>query len=109
MGPYLHNGSDAHSYLFLLLQLWASRLKRYIGANGFEFRKVQPLSLDVLWQLLSRGRDWSSGFEWGSNFVQCLILLWWMTSCTVGIPRSLWIISLVTYRGASTVALDILD
>jgi len=33
----------------------------------------------------------------------------WMTSCTVGIPRSLWIISLVTYHGASIVAVNILD
>ena len=33
----------------------------------------------------------------------------WMTSCTVGIPRSSWILALVTYHGASTVALSILD
>ena len=55
---------------------------------------------------LSRGRGWSSGFEWDSSFVRCLILLARMISCTVGIPRSLWIISLVTCRGASTVALS---
>ena len=60
-------------------------------------------------RMTSCGRGWSSGFEWDSNFVRCLILLSWMTSCTVGIPRSLWIISLVRYRGASTFALNILD
>jgi len=32
-----------------------------------------------------------------------------MTSYTVGIPRSSWIIALVTYHGASTVARSILD
>jgi hypothetical protein len=48
-------------------------------------------------------------WECDSKFVRCLILLAWTTSCTVGIPRSLWIISLVTYRGASTVALNIFD
>ena len=58
---------------------------------------------------LSRGRVWSNGFESDSNFVRCLILLTWMTLCTVGIPRSLWIMSLVTYLGASTVALNVLD
>ena len=58
---------------------------------------------------LSCGSSWSSGLKWESDFVRCLILLSWMTSCTVGIPRSLWIMSLVTYRGASTVALNILD
>ena len=58
---------------------------------------------------LSRGRSWSNGLEWDSSFLQCLIFLSWMTSCTVGIPRSLWIISLVTYYGASRVALNILD
>ena len=60
-------------------------------------------------RMTSRGRSRSSGFEWDSNFVRCLILLSWMTSCTAGIPRSLWIISLVKYRGASTIALNILD
>ena len=55
---------------------------------------------------LCRGRSWSSRFEWGYNFVRCLILLSWMTSCAVGIPRSSWIISLLIYHGASTVALD---
>ena len=58
---------------------------------------------------LSPERGWSNGFEWNSNFVRCLMLLSWMTSCTIGIPRSLWIVSLVTYRGASTFALNILD
>ena len=32
-----------------------------------------------------------------------------MTSCTTGIPRSSWIIALVTYHGASTIARSILD
>ena len=58
---------------------------------------------------LSRGRSCSSGFEWDSSFVRCLILLTWMTSCTVGIPRSLRIVSLVTYYGTSTIARNILD
>jgi hypothetical protein len=57
----------------------------------------------------SRGRCWSSGFGCEVSFVRCLLLLSWMISCTVGIPRSLWIISLVTYHGASTIALSILD
>jgi len=57
----------------------------------------------------SCGRGWSNRFEWDSILVSCLILLSWMTSCTVGIPMSLWIISLVKYHGASTVALNILD
>ena len=48
-------------------------------------------------------------FEWDSVLVRCLILLSWMSSCTVGIPTSLWIISLVTDHGASTVVLNILD
>ena len=60
--------------------------------------------LCILRMTLSRVRGWGSGFEWDCNFVRCLIRLSWMTSCTVGIPRSLWIMSLVTYRGASTIA-----
>jgi len=32
-----------------------------------------------------------------------------MNSCTGGIPRSSWIIALVTYHAASTVACSILD
>jgi len=58
---------------------------------------------------LSRGRSWSNEFEWDSNFVRCFIPLSWMTSFTVGIPRSLWIVSLVTYHGSSTIVLNILD
>ena len=58
---------------------------------------------------LSRGRGWSNGLECDSKLVWCLILLSWMTSCTVGIPRSLWIMSLVTYHRASTVAVNIFD
>ena len=58
---------------------------------------------------LSRGRGCSNGLECDSNFVRCLILLSWMTSCTVGIPRSLWIISSVTYHRVSTIALNIID
>jgi len=58
---------------------------------------------------LSHGRGRSNGLECDSKFVRCLVLLSWMTSCTVGIPRSLWIISLVTYYGASTIALNIFD
>jgi hypothetical protein len=50
----------------------------------------------------SLGRCWSGGFGCEASFVRCLILLSWMTACTVGILRSLWIISLVTYHGAST-------
>jgi len=57
----------------------------------------------------SRWGGWSNGFEWDYILVRCLILLSWMNSFTVGIPRSLWIISLVTYQGASAVALNILD
>jgi hypothetical protein len=60
-------------------------------------------------RVTSRGRCWSNGFEWDSNFIRCLMLLSWMTPCTVGIPRSVWIISLVTYRGAATVVRNILD
>ena len=56
---------------------------------------------------LPRGRGWSNGLECDSKFVRCLILLSWMTSCTAGIPRTLWIIWLVTYRGTSTIALNI--
>jgi hypothetical protein len=57
----------------------------------------------------SRGRGWRSGFGCKASFVRCLILLSWMTSFTVGIPRSLWIIALVTYHGASKIAVSILD
>ena len=57
--------------------------------------------------VLSRGRGWNNKFD--SILLRCLILLPWMISCTVGIPRSLWIISLVTYHEASTIALNILD
>ena len=53
---------------------------------------------------LSRGRCRSNGLECDSKFVRCLILLSWMTSCTVRIRKSLWIISLVTYHGASKIA-----
>ena len=58
---------------------------------------------------LSRGMGWSSGFEWVSGLIRCLTLLAWMTSCTVGIPRSSWIIAMVTCRGASTISRSILD
>jgi len=58
---------------------------------------------------LSRGRGWSSGLECDSKFVRCLILPSLMTSCTVGIPRYLGVTSLVTYHGASTIALNIFD
>ena len=53
---------------------------------------------------LSRGMGWSRGFECASGFIRCLIVLAWMTSCTAGIPRSSWIIALVTYHRATTVA-----
>ena len=58
---------------------------------------------------LSRGSGWRSGFECDSSYLRCLIRLSWMTSCTVGMPRSLWIIALVTYQGASTISLSILE
>jgi hypothetical protein len=61
-----------------------------------------------VWDCLVRG-GWSNGFRWDYKFVRCLIRLAWMMSCTVGILRSAWIISVVTYRGASTVARNILD
>jgi len=55
--------------------------------------------------------EWGGGrgFEWISSFIRHLTLLAWMTSSTVGIPRSSWTIALVTYHGASTVARCILD
>jgi hypothetical protein len=59
--------------------------------------------------ITSHGRGWSNGLECDSKFVQCLKLVLWMTSCTAEIPRSLWIISLVTYCGALTIALNIFD
>ena len=59
--------------------------------------------------MLSRGRSCSNALECDSKFVRCLILLSWMTSCTGGIPRSLWIISLFTHHEASTMALNIFD
>jgi hypothetical protein len=60
-------------------------------------------------RVTSPERCWSNEFEWDSNFVRCLMLLSWMTSRTVGILRSLRIIPLVTYRGASIIARNILD
>jgi hypothetical protein len=66
----------------------------------------RPFSLRMT---LSRGRSWSNGLECDSKFIRCLILLSCMTSCTVGISRSLWIISLFTYHGASTMSLNIFD
>ena len=55
---------------------------------------------------LSRRGRWSKGFGWDSSFVRCLILLAWMTSCTGGIPKSVWIIELVTYqRGVNSCSL----
>jgi hypothetical protein len=70
----------------------------YCGSTGHRFFSFRMAS--------SRGRGWRNGFKWESVLVRCLILMSWMSSCTVGIPRSLWIISLVTYRGGSTVALN---
>ena len=60
-------------------------------------------------RMTSRGGSWSRGFEWDSNFVRCLILLTRMISCTAGILRPSWIISLVTQNGASKIALNILE
>jgi hypothetical protein len=77
-----------------------------IATSRSPYYRSDGHSLFSLRMTLSLGRGWSNGFEWDSNFVRCLTLLSWMTSCTVGIPRSLWIMSLVTYRGASTVALQ---
>jgi len=58
---------------------------------------------------LSRGIGWSSGFEQVYGFIRCLILLVWMTCCTAGLPRSSWIIVLMTYHGASKFACNTLD
>ena len=44
----------------------------------------------------------------GSSEILVMCRASWMTSCTVGIPRSLWIMSLVTYHVVSTVALNTL-
>jgi len=60
-------------------------------------------------RMTSCGRGWSNGLECDSKFVRCSILLSCMNSCTVGIRRSLWVISLVTYRGASTIGINIFD
>jgi hypothetical protein len=52
-----------------------------------------------LHKTVSRERDWSSGFEWDCSRARCLVLLPWMTSWIAGIPRSVWSVALVTYRG----------
>jgi hypothetical protein len=70
--------------------VWRSRSPCYRSADHCRFS---------LRMTLSRERGWSNWFERDSNFVRCLKLLPWMISCTVGIPRSLWIIALVTYHG----------
>jgi len=58
---------------------------------------------------LSRVMRRSSWFEWVYSFTRRLTLLAWITSCTIAIPRSSWIIALATYRRASTVARSISD
>ena len=58
---------------------------------------------------LSRGMGWGRWFEWVASFIRCLVLVTWMTSCTVGIPWFSWIIALLTYHGAWTIARNILD
>jgi hypothetical protein len=71
---------------------------RSAGNRLFNLRMTSP-----------REMGWRSGFGCEASFVRCSKLLSRITSCTVGIPRSLWIISLVTYHGASTIAGSILD
>jgi hypothetical protein len=63
---------------------------RSAGHRRFNLRMTSP-----------REMGWRSGFGCDASFVRCLILLSWITFCAVGIPRSLWIISLVTYHGVS--------
>jgi len=46
MKPCLHNGADAHSWVFLLLQLWASRLKLSTAV----FTDNPPIHCSIHWQ-----------------------------------------------------------
>jgi hypothetical protein len=57
----------------------------------------------------SRVRDLSRGFKWDCSLAWCLELLSWMTFWMAGIPKSLWIMALVIYHGASAIALSIFD
>ena len=78
------------------------------GSRWPYYRSAGP-RLFSLHMTIPHGMGWRNGSECDSKFVWCLIPLSRMTSCTDGIRSSLWIMSLVTYHGASTVALNIFD
>jgi len=71
---------------------------RSVGHLRFSLRGI--LSLDIVCR---------SGFGWDCSLARCLLLLSWMTSWTVGMSRSEWIIALVIYHGAFTIALSRFD
>jgi hypothetical protein len=73
-----------------------------------DYRSVGHLHFSLR-GILSLDRDCRSGFEWDCSLTRCLLLLLWMTSWTVGMPRSEWIIALVIYHGAFTIALNSFD
>jgi hypothetical protein len=71
---------------------------RSVGHLRFNLRGI--LSLDIVCR---------SGFGWDCSLARCLLLLSWTTFWTVGMPRSEWIIALVIYHGAFTIAVSSLD
>jgi hypothetical protein len=69
-----------------------------VGHLRFSLRGIS--SLDIVCR---------SGFGWNCSLARCLLLLSWMTSWTVRMPRSEWIIALVIYHGAFTIVLSSFD
>jgi len=57
----------------------------YRSVDHLRFSLRGILSLDIVCR---------SGFGWDCSLARCLLLLSWMTSWTVGMPRSEWILSL---------------
>jgi len=72
----------------------------YRSVGHLRFSLCGILSLDIVCR---------SGFGWDCSLARCLLLLSWTTSWTVGMPRSEWIIALVIYHGAFTIAVSSLD
>jgi hypothetical protein len=108
----IYNLNQQSEFTFYKLMLWLLQCLDGESSSGEspvpQIRLIGQFLLIRLFSSLNRSYL-RSGSSRVSSVVWWFLHFWWMTSCTYDMPRSARSVALVTYHGASTIILRILD
>jgi hypothetical protein len=105
---FLVSNQNVHSMSYCYESQWHDEVSSSGETSVPYIRSIGQFLLSRLLSSLASS-VFKSDFSWVLIFLLCLLLLFWMTSCTKDMPRSAWSVALETHNGASPIIRRILD